>query len=155
MRKRKRILLTGGITFAVVFVVFVFKEICDSLSKVAERSFRHGTYYKLFEKWFSLKEEEQTLEKFFAENRMNNIAIYGMGMLGKHLVKDLKNSKLVSISYGIDRAVEKNEDDIKIYKPEDCLPEVDAIVVTAIFDYDEVADTLKDKVSCPIIVRDI
>lgn len=148
---RKRVLPAGMAAAFVIFDTYVLREVYKSLCKVAERSFRHGTYYRLFEKWLSLKEEGKTLESFFVENRMHNIAIYGMGMLGGHLVRDLQDSESVVVSYGIDRVVEKAENDIRMYKPEDCLPEADIIVVTAIFSYDEVTAVLKDKVSCPVI----
>lgn len=36
-------------------------------------------------------------------------------------------------------------------KPDDTLPDVDAIIVTAFFFFDEIEQELEDKIDCPII----
>ena len=50
---------------------------------------------------------------------------------------------------------DKNADNIyssvEVMNLSDDLPEVDAIVVTAVFFFDEIAEELADKVNCPII----
>ncbi len=79
-----------------------------------------------------------------------NIAVYGVGYLGKHLIKEL-NWSGVNIDYIIDRNIEEVEENITIYRPDDILPSVDAVVVTAIADFDEIVDRLNLVVNCPIL----
>ncbi len=131
--------------------IWVLKEFYIFLQKAAEKAYKHGIYYNLFNKWLSLKEEKKSLESFFIKNHINTIAIYGMGMLGLHLIKDLQDSNFINIAYAIDRIVETVDGISIIYKPDEFLPEVDMVVVTAIFSFDEVKQILREKVSCPVI----
>ena len=39
----------------------------------------------------------------------------------------------------------------KLKKAEEELPEVDAVIVTAVYEYDEIEKMLADRVSCPVI----
>ena len=39
----------------------------------------------------------------------------------------------------------------EVLKPDDTLPDVDAIIVTAFFFFDEIEQELEDKIDCPII----
>ena len=83
----------------------------------------------------------------------SSIAIYGFGEIGRHLLERLKNSA-VSVKYVIDRNSNLDRPDIKIFHPEDKLPEVDAVIVTPIFMFDEILQSLKEKIECPILPID-
>ena len=72
-----------------------------------------------------------------------------MSYAGETLVNELKDSEIEAV-YGIDRKVGIYSY-IDVLSVDEPLPEVDAVVVTAITFFDEVEETLRDKVSCPII----
>ena len=72
-----------------------------------------------------------------------------MSYAGETLVNELKGSD-IEIAYGIDRK-EEVFSYIDVITMEGSLPEVDAVVVTAITFFDEIEESLKRNVTCPII----
>lgn len=105
-------------------------------------------YYSVLTQWLTLKQKNKSLEKYFIDNGYKTIAIYGMGELGNRLYEELKPTKIL-VKYGIDKSFGFGE--IKIFNIDDELPEVDVIVVTAVFDFDKINNNLKNKVNCPIV----
>ncbi len=75
------------------------------------------------------------------------VAIYGMGLLGCRLLEDLMNDgnkeKHLKVLYGIDRNVQKADYGIRVYGLDCTLPEVDVVIVTPLFDYDNISRELK------------
>lgn len=107
-------------------------------------------YYNMLNQWLIVKQEGKSLEKYFLANSYNTIAIYGMGEMGNRLLDELENSS-VKVAYAIDKDAETTYSEIEVLEISDELPEVDAIVVSAIFAFDEIEETLNEKVSCDII----
>lgn len=120
--------------------------------KVAEKQKRIDKfvgYFNILDAWMCLKEQNISLSEYFAECGYEKIAIYGWGKMGKHLYEELKDSK-IEVAYAIDRNI-SGSGEMKVYNLNDKLPEVDAVVVSATFDYDAIYEQLSDKVYCPII----
>ena len=110
------------------------KEI-SSLSYNASK-FRH--LFQIVDKWLFLEQERNVnFSNFFKSENISSIAIYGMAALGKHLLLQLQKEAFPA-TFGIDRYVGQYGNDFVIYRPEDDLPETDAIVITA---YDTAAIT--------------
>lgn len=107
-------------------------------------------YYYMMNEWLRLKQEGKTLEKFFLSNGYKNIAIYGIGEVGNRLYSELKNSN-VNVKYAIDKNAGFVDGDLEIKDIEDDIEDVDAIVVTAIFAFNEIVEDMETKVSCPVI----
>ena len=105
--------------------------------------------YQLMEKWMRIKQKGQSIETYFNTYGYKNIAIYGLGDIGKLLIIELKDSS-VNVVYGIDRNANAT-DAIKIVSPNEDLENVDVIVVTAIAYFGEVDQLLSEKVQCPVI----
>ena len=109
---------------------------------------RYESYWRTFEKWLTLKQEGCSFISYFKRNNVSRIAIYGMGMMAKHLVAELKENGDVSVIYGIDRKCHGMDNDfaIHIYAPDDKLPYVDLIIITVGYDYIKIRDFLKKTV---------
>lgn len=108
-------------------------------------------YFQLLNHWLEVKNEGKSVAVYFEEMGYKHIAIYGMAELGNRLCEDLANSS-ICIDYGIDKDVCCCIARIgEVYSPEDELPEVDVIVVTPYSVFEEIKDSLKEKVKCPII----
>lgn len=105
--------------------------------------------YQLMEKWMRIKQKGQSIETYFNTYEYKNIAIYGLGDIGKLLISDLKDSS-VNVAYGIDRNANAT-DAIKVVSPNEDLENVDVIVVTAIAYFGEVEQLLSEKIQCPVI----
>lgn len=111
---------------------------------LSEKCARYEGYWRILDAWLSYKEDGLTLEKFFIKQEIKSIAIYGGGMLGKHLLVELKDSS-IKVAYVIDRKADALNLSVPVYSPEDILPEVDAVVVTATYAYAEIKKQLEKK----------
>lgn len=123
-------------------------------SKLVERnkqlSDKYLALFLLMDKWMGLNEQNKNLSSFFKDNNYKRIAVYGMGRVGERLIKELESSD-IQVRYAIDKNIKNSDQKIKIITPEEQLPEVDVIVVTAITFFDEIKDNLKEKIDCPVI----
>ena len=76
--------------------------------------------------------------------------MYGYGILGRHFRNECIQSK-VTVEYIIDRQKEGIHTNVPVYLPEEVFPEVELMVVTAVYDYDEIYKKLKEKNDCRVI----
>lgn len=111
--------------------------------------------YGVLKQWFLSQIQGERLSGYFEQNGYQNIAVYGMAELGQFLVVELRNSG-VHIKYGIDRRAGVISIEIPVLTLEDELPPVDAVIVTAVYYFNQIADSLKDRLECPVIsIEDI
>lgn len=111
-------------------------------------------YFGLLDRWLWLKLQNKEIKEFFETKGYKRIAIYGLGEVGSRLYEELSRNSDISVIYAIDNNADKKNSPLKLYKPEDTLPDVDVIVVSVDYIYDDIAELLSDKVSCPIISID-
>ncbi len=107
-------------------------------------------YYYLLNKWLSLKNEGIDIKTYFTQNNIKTIAIYGMGELGDRLYEELLKSN-ITVKYGIDKNAGSTFSELEVYDLDSELPEVDAIVVTAVFAFDDIKEELNNRVDYPVI----
>ncbi len=91
-----------------------------------------GTIYR--------KEIIDGIDAFFREKKICSVAFYGYGVCG-HSFLQLSKSLALSVCYGIDRKA-MDAENIRIYSPEDDLPEADAVLITLNNEIEEVEKTL-------------
>lgn len=108
------------------------------------------SYYKILNQWLQLKQNNVSLERWFTTNGYNSVAIYGFGELGKRLYEELKDSK-TDVKYVIDKNISASDYDIGIFSLDEELESVDIVVVTSVFDYDNIKNDLQDKGICQIV----
>lgn len=111
---------------------------------------KHLAIMKLYDRWMETKQEGKSVIDFFHANNIKSIAIYGMSFVGQRLYEELKNSD-INVRYCIDKNATSIYADIEIVSPEDELEEVDAIVVTAIYFYNEIEEQLETKTDIEIM----
>lgn len=107
-------------------------------------------YYDMLNQWMIIKQEGKSLENYFINNGYHSIAIYGMGEMGNRLYEDLKGTK-ITVKYAIDKEAGLTYAEVETREITDTLPTVDAIVVTAVFAFDEIEESLKKTCDYPII----
>lgn len=135
-------------------------EICSTYfnicnSKVNEETgqfniYKH--YYSLCVKWLKDKKDNKILD-FFKYYKYETIAIYGMGELGILLLDQLRKMN-VDVRFGCDKnanMIYYDKINLKIYSPEECWPEADAIVVTPITYFDAIKADLDKKHNLNIV----
>lgn len=143
----------AGIAYIVGFCMgcsWIFKRNLEFVKKQCKRGDKFYRMFYILNLWLTHKEDGKEIVTYFEKMNYHRIAIYGVGYLGKHLIKELKGTE-ITIDYVIDKKEKELTNDIDIYKPEDALPETDVIVVTALIEFEEIADQLERKVDCPII----
>lgn len=123
------------------------------IEKKDTRTGKFVGYFNLLEQWMIIKEEGKSLVSFFEKNDYSQIAIYGLGKIGNHLLRELEGSS-IQILYAIDAKGEELNSNIEVYTLDDEIPEADVIVVTATFDYEDIRKKLEEKVACEIISID-
>ena len=82
-------------------------------------------------------------------NGYRTVAVYGMKELGELLYEELRNAD-VRVEYVVDQFREPIFIDVPVLKPDEPLPPVDVVIVTAVHYFEEIRESLKDKIDCPI-----
>lgn len=111
---------------------------------------KYSHLMNLFNKWLFLKESKILLQIYFDIKGYKRIALYGLGMAGKHFMAEVEESHL-EIVYGIDRLGDQLKFKFPVYLPEDDFPEADVIVVSVAYDFNIIYKSLKNKFDGPII----
>ncbi len=102
--------------------------------------------FRLLDRWMTCMRKGKRITSFFDDNSYSIIAIYGLGIIGRQMVEELKGSN-VEVKYGIDRNSHNIVmDDITMFSLSNIgdMPEVDAIVVTPLQEYIEIERVLLD-----------
>lgn len=140
----------GGIIGGAVGAASVAKISKGALKDSDKKVGKFKSYYNMLNQWLILKQEGKSLEKYFVDNHYNTIAIYGMGEMGNRLYDELKNTG-IKVKYAVDQNAANTYSELNVIDKDDEFAEVDAIVVTAIFAYDEISEELNSKVDFPVI----
>lgn len=105
---------------------------------------RYESYWRIMDKWLSLKEDKKSIADLLENRNIHSIIIYGMGMLGRHMVNDLKESR-ITIICAIDRQQLNNEFSFPIFGINEIIPKADAVIVTPSYDFKNIKKLLEEK----------
>ena len=106
--------------------------------------------------WIALRQDERDIASFLAAKGLYKVAIYGYGVLGRLLLRELTNSR-VRVKYIIDEKklkIEKGADMPTILSKSEslkCVNNMDAIIVTAVSAYEGIKQELEKKTNVKII----
>lgn len=106
-------------------------------------------YLNVMHQWLILKEKNMSLSDILKEYHVNHVAVYGMGILGRHIIRELEGSGII-VDYGIDQKSIDAYQEIIVYTPNNSLQKVDAVINTVVWAQREIEQLLKGKLSCPI-----
>ena len=110
--------------------------------------------YEVSSRWILAIEKKVDIVEFFKDNSIQTVAVYGMGRIGKALVRHLKDNE-INVLYGIDIRKDKVESECRVYSLEDELPEVEIIIVT-VWNLEKIKNDLYGKTNARIIsIEDI
>ncbi|MBO5178259.1 MAG: aldo/keto reductase [Lachnospiraceae bacterium] len=120
-----------------------------------EVKLQRATYkYRTLRDWMKVLQSGNSLEPYFKYKGFGVMAVYGIGEIGELLIQEIKNYKTVRIEYGIDKKAKILVKDIPLVEPDDVLQEVDVVVVTPTFDFENIERQLRSKINCPIVSLD-
>lgn len=150
---KKGVAIISGLVGGAIGATSMAKFNQNIIGERDKRIDKFKSYYNMLNQWLCIKQENRNLTEYFKENNYKRIAVYGLGEMGSRLIDELKNSE-IEVAYGIDKNIDNVFCDITAYSVddmEDILDKVDAVIVTAIFAYDEIEEQLNDILDCDII----
>lgn len=115
-----------------------------------EKRFEQFAY--ILNHWLLLRQRGKNLQLYFEDNQIQSIAIYGMGMLGERLYEELRDTP-VRVAYAIDRmAKDKQYEGLHVFGLDETnYPVVDAVIVTPVQEYWEIAQNMGKKLDVPFL----
>lgn len=122
----------------------------ELLSFYKQRMNQYKSYWRLMDRWMQKKEAGISLSTSLERRGFRMIAIYGAGILGKHLVNDLSNSD-VKIQFYIDARKTGSVDGIRVITPQSSFLNIDAIVVSVIYEFDAIKRKLSRNDMVPVV----
>ena len=148
---REIVFVSAGFVLGILCGSFAM-YICWLVPKSKELRKRSNAqrYLDLTNQWLIVRQNGYSVSEFLAEKQMCRIAVYGMGLYGRHLIRELQHSDVV-IEYGIDCKKMKPYQGICIRQPAEILGNVDAVINTVIWDHDNIERQLSVKVDCRIV----
>lgn len=123
--------------------------LAEEYDRLKKKSMKNCQMWRCMDKWMYLLEENVSLSEYLLGEQIETVAVYGMGFLGRHLLRDLNKSQ-IKVRYVIDK-YKKNVLGYEWVNPDDELPSVDAIIITIVNEYDEICARLKDKTDAKLI----
>lgn len=152
---KKSIKIIGGLVGVCGFVYFLVQWQQKCIEYWKEQAEKNRAMFMIMDQWANLKQEGRSLEEYFLKNGYLSVAVYGMGVVGKRLIKELRNSK-IQVIYGIDQNEDMVYTDLKVVTMQDELIKVDAVVVTVVKEFDAIREELLEKTDCSVIaIEDI
>ena len=131
-----------------------------------EKLQKHILFYQVLTRWLELKVEGHGTGELLAGRGYRRIAVYGYAELGKLLCLELCGSGMgdldreeadfgtadVMVSYVMDKKVkDTGRENLPVYVPGSGLPAVDAVVVTAVYDFDGIWKELSEMGFCHVL----
>ena len=114
----------------------------DRTIELEEKLQKQILFYWILTSWMDYKIKGHNIAELLERSGCHKIAVYGYAELGQLLCRELKETG-VEVAYVLDKKVLKTEwENIPVYMPEKGLQEVDGVVVTAIYYFDEIKSEL-------------
>lgn len=135
---------------AAVGAVVTGKEAQKTVNKTQKMSDKHLALFLMMNRWVEVKQDGKNLINYFHEKGYTSIAIYGMSYAGERLLYELKGSD-IEVKCGIDQKADEIYTEVDMITPDDEIPQVDAVIVTSIYFFDEIKEKLEGVVDSPVI----
>jgi len=102
---------------------------------------RYRSYWTVLNKWMDLCEQGITVSDILKKRRITHVAIYGIGILGKHLVTDLQKGN-ICIDFGIDQQGDFKKYPFKVYRMAEDLPMTELVIITIENEFNQIKEKL-------------
>lgn len=122
-------------------------QVLDNLLKDIKKLTK---YIEVYERWVDLKNADGGISQFVRDNGFEKVAIYGVGHLGRNLCNELEYNS-INVVYLIDRDKNVSYGNYPVYTLQDDLPEADVVIITPFMLFDEIAEILEERVTCPLL----
>ncbi len=120
------------------------------LKKAKNLSDKHLMLFLLMNEWVKVKQQNKSIEGSLLKLGYKRIGIYGMSYVGQRVFDELVNTS-VEIVCCMDQKSGGNYREYEIISVKECPGGMDIVIVTPIFDYDEIRQQLERSISAEII----
>lgn len=147
----KKIGYIMSLLIGILLGVWGMARVCEkALTKESRRGDKYTFLFKKCCNWIKCYQNNKNIKEYFDKHNISEVAIYGMGEVGACFYNAVREAG-VSIKYVVDRDNRKWSDKCDLYAPEDDLPGVELLVVTAMYDFEEIKNNLKDRIQTNIV----
>lgn len=113
-------------------------------AELEDRLQKSNLFYLVLTRWVEFKIKGYHLAEILAEKEYYKIAVYGYAELGKLLCQELMNTK-IDVIYVLDKKGKQiRENNLPVYVPQKGLPKADAVIVTAVYYFDDIRNALSE-----------
>lgn len=135
-----------------LFFIKILRQRSDLLNQSYRMTEKFQIYFEVTTEWCIGNMKGKRVSEWIQKNGYTDIAIYGMGALGKMLFMELQDNEDVHVKYGLDRS-KIQTDGICVYNLNEPVEKVELIVVTAVTAYEEIKKEIEEKIefSCRVI----
>lgn len=119
-----------------------------TFNEMKEKYNKQSAYYSLTQQWLLNKHENKELSEYLENYGYKKIAVYGMGTLSELFYHEIRD-KEIKVKYFIDKNADEiycGMDDIPVVnlKEINMEEEIDAIIVTPVFNFEEIERDLEE-----------
>lgn len=151
------IICTGVIGFLIGIVIggyYMGHKYCLRLEEAVKQEGRLRSIIQLYDNWMMVKKNSEGIAEYLSSKGIHNVAIYGMDYRGVRLFHELQGT-CVNVKYGIDRNLKARIMGLDVCRPDEMKKEeIDAVIITALFSFEEIRKNLEDKGFTQIIGLD-
>ncbi len=112
----------------------------EEMDRLRISASKNRVLVQVMDKWLRILFEGRSLSQYFIKRNIKTVAIYGWGYLGRNLKTELEKNN-IRVLYCIDQ----NKKGSGIYSWEDEWMDVDCIVITPFYSYDEICNRIEKK----------
>lgn len=129
--------------------IFGGKMLVGMINDYKKRMERNLSNMMLFNDWLETLYSGGSIEQYFHNNGYKRIMIYGNGHIGRRLFQALADSD-IEVAAVMDKSASGDEDGMVI-GPDSKIPDVDCIVITPVYFYDDISAMLQEKTNVPVV----
>lgn len=116
----------------------------DATAELEARLQKSILFYQILTRWVEMKIKGGSVAEVIKKRGIHMVAIYGYAEMGKLLCMELVQAGM-EVVYVLDRKVTHTENEkIPVFVPQKGLPEVEAVVVTAVYYFHEIEKELME-----------
>lgn len=127
----------------------VSKDMMKEKNEIENNCKKLWLYYHIFNMWLDMKQQGKKLGEYMEKKGYKRVAIYGMKELGERLFVELRDAGVEIVC-----VIDSNKNvlgNFTLISPEDEIPPVDLLIITADYYYAEIEKKMREKVDCPIL----
>lgn len=127
----------------------------EKMGEIMSSDDKYRKNMRCLDKWLSNNENGKSIADYLKAHQIYRVGIYGYGMLGKHLTRELRLQNY-PVSWVMDKFASGDDICRSLLKPIDLAlaEEVDMVIITPLTDVEEVEVILRRNVTGRIISMD-